>query len=52
MAAGTTPSALTNTGYFGNVILGEDDKIYFPDNHIIRRLMPDGQLDNSYVFTG
>src|SRR5688572_19047055 len=41
----------TYTGYFGNVILGEDDKIYFPYNHIIRRLMPDGQVDNSYVFT-
>ena len=34
-----------------DALVGEDDKVYLVDNRTIRRILPDGQLDNSYGFT-
>ncbi len=42
--------ASNHTGNISDAILGEDDKIYIADNRFIRRIMPDGPLDNAYVF--
>src|SRR5688572_1400236 len=43
--------ATNHTGSITDAILGEGDNIYIADNRVIRRITPDGQIDNSYVFT-